>query len=70
MKLFASEKGDHGKFATGINDASGNLLLVSTTLSVNLPAVLMTPVIINENNIRLHMVHLKLKIKFKKKNKN
>jgi hypothetical protein len=43
----------NGKFATVVNDTSGNLPLVSTTLAVNLPPGSMTPVANNWNYIRL-----------------
>ncbi len=51
--IFASIFDTGDKFATGVNDAGGKLLPVSTTPAANLPPVLLTPVANNGNNIRL-----------------
>jgi hypothetical protein len=51
--IFASVVDTGGKFATGVNDASGKLPPVSTTPAANLPPVSTTPVANNRNNIRL-----------------
>jgi hypothetical protein len=53
LKVLICVNDTGGKFATGVNDAGGNLSAVSTITSVNLPPDLMTPAVDKDNNIRL-----------------